>query len=69
MIIPPSGIRPGDPLSPYLFLLCMNMFNLELSKLPNDTKLGWEFGSAQAPLPSQVYFLQMIIYSFVKQVW
>ena len=38
MIRPSKGIRQDDPLSPYLFLICLNVFTLKLSKIANNLK-------------------------------
>ena len=45
-IVPSRGLRHGDPLSPYLFLLCLEGLNALIQQAVNEDKIRGVF-----PLP------------------
>lgn len=58
-IIPQHGLRQGDPLSPYLFLLCAEGFSAMLQKAEQDQKIVGIRVCQQAPSVNHLFFLQM----------
>ena len=55
-IVPERGLRHGDPLSPYLFLLCVEAFNAMLSKAEKTGTLTEVPTSKNGPRPSHLFF-------------
>ncbi|XP_050259845.1 uncharacterized protein LOC126704900 [Quercus robur] len=55
-IIPSRGLRQGDPLSPYLFLLCAEGFTTLLAKSENEGRLNGVEVCRSAPCISHLLF-------------
>ena len=55
-VLPSRGICQGDPLSPYLFLLCAEGFTFSLEKVENDGKVHGASICRGAPKVSNLLF-------------
>jgi len=55
--IPQRGIRQGDPLSPYLFILCANVFSALISKAQSEHIIHGVKISSGAPEISHLLFV------------
>jgi hypothetical protein len=70
-VIPSRGIRQGDPISPYLFLLCTEGLSCLLQQRADQGELQGLRNGRLGPPISHLY-LQMIVYSspaVMKGVW
>ncbi|XP_027166037.1 uncharacterized protein LOC113766004 [Coffea eugenioides] len=56
-VIPQRGIRQGDPLSPYLFLLCSEGFTNLLQKAATDRRMEGMRISRQGPRLTHLFFV------------
>ena len=56
MITPTQGLRQGDPLSPYLFLLCAESLLDLLHKASLKNELKWVAASTKGPRISHLFF-------------
>ncbi|KAF7826534.1 uncharacterized protein G2W53_017698 [Senna tora] len=74
---PQRGVRQGDPLSPYIFLLCSNILSGMLNKLEKEKKLqGIPFGRGDPAITHLMYADDTILFfkarmeecSMVKQL-
>ena len=55
-VLPSSGLRQGDPLSPYLFLFCAECFTSLLTKIENDARIDGVYICRGAPKVSNLLF-------------
>ncbi|XP_021734035.1 uncharacterized protein LOC110700740 [Chenopodium quinoa] len=55
-VAPSRGLRQGDPISPYLFLLCADAFSCLLSKAAHEKKLRGARICKAAPRVSHLFF-------------
>jgi hypothetical protein len=56
LITPSRGIRQGDPISPYLFILCAEALSSMIKKASNDGSLTGVSTSKRGPTVSHLFF-------------
>lgn len=62
-IIQKAGLRQGDPLSPYIFILCMESLSMILILKQKEGNIRGLKIARDAPQVSHMFFLQMTPYS------
>lgn len=62
--VPTSGLRQGDPLSPYLFILCMKVLSKRLRKLQRLKKISGLKIGRYSPALSHLFFKDDALFSF-----
>ena len=55
-LVPSRGLRQGDPISPYLFLLCADAFSTLLTKAAQEKRIHGARICRGAPLVSHLFF-------------
>ena len=69
-IIPTRGIRQGNPLSPYLFLLCAEGLSSLIKKVVDDGVMDglviYQWRGGGGGLDFLIYFLLMIVSFFTR---
>lgn len=68
-IQPSRGLRQGDPLSPYLFLLCVEGLSDELSRAANDGVIHGSQISQTTPMVTYLLFADDSFLFFVLISW
>ncbi|KAA3469529.1 reverse transcriptase [Gossypium australe] len=56
-IVPERGLRQGDPLSPYLFLFCMEAFSKLLTRAQNNNMIKGIRASINGPRINHLFFV------------
>lgn len=56
-VLPTRGLRQCDPISPYLFLLCVNAFSLLLTKVARENVIHGANICNGAPRVSHLFFV------------
>ena len=66
-VIPSRGIRQGDPLSPYLFLLCAEGFSALIHKATHDNQISGMSIGRGCP-KSLISSLLMTVFFFLQSI-
>lgn len=65
---PSRGIRQGDPLSLYLFIMCMEILGFLISEKCEE-KLWTRWESREVGLPSRTFSLPTTLFFLQKPIW
>lgn len=67
-VIPQRGLRQGDPLSPYQFIICDEGLSARLSALQNRGRIHGAQVARRAVSISHLFFLPMMFFILQKQI-
>ena len=65
LIIPNRGLRQGDPLSPYLIIMCTKALITNIKKAEREKQITGMKVTRACPR-SFIYFLQIIVFSSAR---
>ena len=68
LIQPSRGLRQGDPLSPFLFLLCTEGLHGLINKATTNGDINGFRLCKRGPKLTHLFFLQMIAFFFVGPI-